>query len=288
MTPRVEVVRSGPLTSVQDLGRFGHRRDGVSPSGAADLGAMARANLLVGNAPGEAVLEATFGHLALRAVDAVTIAVTGADCPGVRMNAVVRLAAGRTLDLGAASAGVRAYVAVAGGIAVPAVLGSRSTDTLSGLGPAPLRDGQVLDIGSTPIRDGSKLHPATPPPDPPAGGVALNLIRGPHDDWLPIPAWSTLAERRWEVSPESNRVAVRLRGPALAIRDAALPPEPLVRGAVQVPRDGMPIIFLADHPVTGGYPVVGVLTPGSCDALAQCRPGSTVSLRAAAAVSAPT
>jgi biotin-dependent carboxylase-like uncharacterized protein len=278
VTRHIEVLRSGPLATVQDLGRFGHRAVGVSPSGAADLGAMARANALIGNPAGAAVIEATFGGISLRAIDAVTVAVTGAACPGATMDAAVELSAGDTLNLDGARAGIRTYIAVAGGIDVAPVLGSRSTDTLSGLGPPPLAQGQLLPIGTS---GGAATQPAASPPALPSAGVDLALTPGPRADWLAGEAWTALGESSWEVSPDSNRVAVRLRGDALAVRDASLPPEPLVRGAVQVPPDGRPIVFLADHPVTGGYPVVAVLSPASCDLIAQCRPGASVRLLSA-------
>lgn len=284
MTRHLEVLRSGPLTTVQDLGRFGHRAAGVSPSGAADLGAMARANALVGNPAGAAVLEATFGGVSLRALDAMRIAVTGATCAGVVMESAFEVDRDDTVSLDGAAAGIRSYIAVAGGIDVPPVLGSRSTDTLSGLGPEPLRRADLLPVGPV-IDAGPAASPArsAPAPDLPGAGFDLAVERGPRDDWLPEETWAALAagDISWEVSPESNRVAMRLRGAPLAVRARSLPPEPLVRGAVQVPPDGRPIVFLADHPVTGGYPVVAVLTSSSCDLAAQCRPGASVRLLSA-------
>jgi biotin-dependent carboxylase-like uncharacterized protein len=274
MSRRVEVVRSGPLTTVQDLGRFGHRSIGVSPSGAADRGAMARANALTGNPADAAVLEATFGGLSLRALDPVTVAVTGAVCAGALMDVPVELAAGDTLTLDGARTGVRTYVAVSGGIDVAPVLGSRSTDTLSGLGPPPVAAGQVLAIGTPAAGAPSTAEP----PALPQVLVDLEHTPGPRADWLPGAGWGRLDEASWEVSPDSNRVAVRLRGAAAPVRDGSLPPEPLMRGAVQIPPDGRPIVFLADHPVTGGYPVVAVLTPTACDLIAQCRTGTSVRL----------
>jgi biotin-dependent carboxylase-like uncharacterized protein len=274
MSGRLEVLRTGPLTTVQDLGRPGYRSIGVSPSGAADRGAMARANALAGNPAEAAVLEATFGGLSLRAIVGATVAVTGGVCAGAPMDVGVPLEAGQTLELDAPTAGLRTYIAVAGGIDVAPTLGSRSTDTLSGLGPPPLAAGQVLEIG----RAWGAAAAAAGPPALPAGAADLHFTPGPRADWLTGAGWSGLDETAWEVSPESNRVAVRLRGAAAPIREASLPPEPLVRGAVQVPPDGHPIVFMADHPVTGGYPVVEVLTPLSCDLLAQCRPGTTVRL----------
>ncbi len=281
MSRHLEVLRSGPLTTVQDSGRPGHRAAGVSPSGAADRGGMARANALVGNPAGRAVLEATFGGLMVRALDGLVLSITGAICPGATMDTRLELAAGDTLTLDGARHGVRTYVAVGGGIDVPSVLGSRSTDTLSRLGPPPLVVGQRLPVGSltdTGERPGIPGRAVLPE----QAVTWLDLLRGPRDDWLSESAWERLAEVIWEVSPDSNRVAVRLSGPPLPVALRSLPPEPLVRGAVQVPPDGRPIVFLADHPVTGGYPVVGVLTATASDLIAQCRPGAGVSLREAA------
>lgn len=279
MSREVTVITAGPLTTVQDRGRFGHRDRGVSPSGAADLGSAAHANRLAGNPASAAVLEATLGHLVLRASGALVIAVTGATCPGVRMDEPVDLAAGATLALGAARAGARAYVAIRGGVAVPPVLGSRSTDILGGLGPAPLRDGDTLQVGADPATMPAPGQHLPPEPLPAPGSAArLELLRGPRDDRLSRHGWEGLESQEWSVTPRSSRVAVRLAGAALTVVGAAVDPEPLVRGAIQVPPDGHPIVFLADHPVTGGYPVVGVLTAASCDLLAQCRPGCAVSL----------
>jgi biotin-dependent carboxylase-like uncharacterized protein len=276
MSAGFEVLRSGPLTTVQDLGRGGYRWMGVSPSGAADRAAMGRANALVGNSPGAAVLEATFGGVSLRALEAATLAVTGAVCEGASMDVAFVLEAGDTLTLDAPRSGLRTYVAVAGGIDVEPVLGSRSTDTLSGLGPPYLVAGQVLAVGGAPTVPGATS--AAAPPALPSLVVDLEFTPGPRADWLPAAAWRGLDDMSWEVSPESNRVAVRFHGAATSIRAGSIPPEPLMRGAVQIPPDGRPIVFLADHPVTGGYPVVAVLTPSSRDLIAQCRPGTSVRL----------
>jgi biotin-dependent carboxylase-like uncharacterized protein len=182
------------------------------------------------------------------------------------------VAAGAVLEVGPAAHGVRSYLAVAGGIAVEPVLGSRATDTLSGLGPAPVRDGDVLPLG-TPASavPAVEFTPWSVPPDE----LVLGLHLGPRDDWFTPAAVTTLLRDAYTLSPVSNRVGARLAGPALTrARDAELPSEGVVLGAVQVPADGQPLIFLADHPTTGGYPVIGVVddvTP-----LAQARPGTTV------------
>jgi allophanate hydrolase subunit 2 len=160
---------------------------------------------------------------------------------------------------------------VAGGLAVPAVLGSRSTDTLSGLGPARARDGDRLPLGPPTPRSGAAPPAWTAGHEP----VSLRVRLGPRDDWFTAEAIETLLTTAYTVSPNSNRVGARLAGAALARAQAAeLPSEGVVLGAIQVPADGQPLVFLADHPTTGGYPVIAVVT--DVTALAQARPGSTV------------
>ena len=180
--------------------------------------------------------------------------------------------AGAVLDIGPARAGVRTYLAVAGGIDVPPVLGSRSTDTLSGLGPAPLRDGDTLPLGP-PTGPAAPVW-FTPPLD---REPRLRVTLGPRDDWFTADALDVLATATWTVSTRSNRVAARLEGPKLtrATTDE-LPSEGLVLGAVQVPIGGEPLVFLADHPTTGGYPVIAVVTRPGLDALAQAPPGTAL------------
>ncbi|MFG3286634.1 biotin-dependent carboxyltransferase family protein [Streptomyces sp. NPDC048111] len=257
------VVRAGALTSVQDEGRHGHAHLGVPRSGALDLPAARLANRLVGNAPGAAVLETTLNGCALRARCAVTVAVTGAPCP-VRLDgrpaawgAPVRVPEGGVIEVGAATYGVRSYVAFAGGVAVEPVLGSRSTDLLSGLGPAPLSDGTVLPLGrpaGAPLYADQALPPGVPTE------LVLRVRPGPRADWFTPDAPAVLAGGRYRVSSSSNRIGLRMEGPPLARAvGGELPSEGMVLGAVQVPPDGQPVVFLADHPTTGGYPVIGVV-----------------------------
>ncbi|MEU6387566.1 biotin-dependent carboxyltransferase family protein [Streptomyces bauhiniae] len=279
MTDRaLVVVRAGALTTVQDRGRPGHAHLGVPRSGALDPPAAALVNRLVGNSPDAAVLETTLDGCAVRARSAVTVAVGGAPCP-VRVGgrpapwgAPVRVASGEVLQVGAAVAGVRSYVAVAGGVAVEPVLGSRATDLLSGLGPAPLTDGIVLPLGP-PTAAPARLDTA-PQPAPPAE-LVLRVTLGPREDWFTPRALKTLTSRTYRVSPASNRIGLRTEGPALErARAGELPSEGMVWGAVQVPPDGRPLIFLADHPTTGGYPVVAVVHPADLPGAAQARPGT--------------
>jgi biotin-dependent carboxylase-like uncharacterized protein len=272
------VVRAGALTTVQDRGRPGHAHLGVPRSGALDGPAAALVNRLVGNPPDAAVLETTLDGCAVRPRCAVTVAVGGAPCPvtvdgrPVPWGAPVRIAAGALLDVGRARAGVRGYVAVSGGLAVEAVLGSRSTDLLSGLGPPPLTNGAVLPLG--PANGTHARVDVAPQPAPPAE-LVLRVTLGPRDDWFTDAALRTLTGRTYAVSSASNRIGLRTEGPALERAvPGELPSEGLVLGAVQVPADGRPLVFLADHPTTGGYPVVAVVRPADLPAAAQAVPGT--------------
>ncbi|GAA1417739.1 biotin-dependent carboxyltransferase family protein [Streptomyces thermospinosisporus] len=281
MTDRaLVVVRAGALTTVQDLGRPGHAHLGVPRSGALDGPAAALANRLAGNPPEAAVLETTLNGVAVRPRSSVTVAVTGAPGPvtvdgrPVPWGAPVRVPAGALLDVGAAVSGVRAYVAVSGGIAVDPVLGSRSTDLLSGLGPAPLTDGELLPLGTGPAR--AAPVDTAPQPAPPAE-LVLRVTLGPRDDWFTPEAVRAFTSGTYRVSPASNRIGLRTTGPALPrARTGELPSEGMVLGAVQVPPDGTPVVFLADHPTTGGYPVIAVVRPTDLPAAAQARPGTPV------------
>jgi biotin-dependent carboxylase-like uncharacterized protein len=279
----IEVIRSGPLATVQDLGRPGWASLGVSPSGAADLGALRLANRLVGNPESAACLEVTLGGLVVRFKAAAIVALTGAPCPvrvGDRqgfVNGPIAVPAGVRLGLGAPPRGLRTYLAVRGGIDVPPVFGSRSTDLLSGLGPEPVTPGTRLPVGDAAARWPTVDQVPVPAlPD----DLELRVLPGPRHDWVTADAVRRLATATYEVSARSNRVGVRLEGPPLTrARRDELPPEGIVRGAVQVPPDGKPVLFLADHPVTGGYPVIGVVEPADTDLLGQARPGQRVSLR---------
>ncbi|WP_329087563.1 biotin-dependent carboxyltransferase family protein [Actinomadura citrea] len=280
----IEVVRPGPLATVQDLGRPGRAHLGVPRSGAADQRAFRLANRLVGNPEGAAGVEFTFGGAALRFHRRAWIAVTGApvtlrvDGRAHGMNAPCFAAAGALVEFGTPTSGLRSYVAVRGGVAVDEVLGSRSTDLLSGLGPAPLAPGDRLPIGSAAGLQHINVDvvPAAALPETPV----LRILPGPRDDWFTHDALPTLTSTPYEVSPDSNRVGVRLNGPPLVrARDGELGSEGMVLGSLQVPPSGLPIIFLADHPTTGGYPVVAVLASASVAEAAQLRPGQKLRFR---------
>ncbi|KAB1150829.1 biotin-dependent carboxyltransferase family protein [Streptomyces luteolifulvus] len=281
MTDRaLAVVRAGALTTVQDRGRPGHAHVGVPRSGALDPPAAALVNRLVGNPPEAAVLETTLNGCAVRPRSAVTAAVGGAPCRvtldgrPAAWGAPVRVPAGAVLEIGAALSGVRSYVAVSGGIAVEPLLGSRSTDLLSGLGPPPLTDGAVLPLGH-PVDLHARVDVA-PQPRPPAE-LVLRVTLGHRDDWFTPQAVRAFTTRAYRVSSASNRIGLRTQGPVLErARSGELPSEGMVLGAVQVPPDGRPVIFLADHPTTGGYPVIAVVRAADLPAAAQAVPGIPV------------
>jgi biotin-dependent carboxylase-like uncharacterized protein len=269
----IEVLAAGPLTTVQDRGRPGWAHLGVPPSGAADPHALALGNRLVGNDAGAAALEATLSGPRLLFRAAALVAVTGAETEV--SNRPFEVAVGEVLELGRFLNGVRAYVSVRGGIDVEPVLGSRSTDLLSGLGPPQLTEGDVLPIGREPT---TTLQPDVEPPSPLPAEPILRLLPGPRDDWFAPSALELLAAGPWRVSPSSNRVGVRLEGPRIErVRHEELLSEGVVTGALQVPPSGQPILLLNDHPTTGGYPVIGVVHAGDLPLVGQLRPGQRLS-----------
>lgn len=281
MTRSAVVLDPGVLCTLQDRGRPGLASLGVPPSGADDLAAHDLANRLVGNRADAATLEVTMGGLRLRAETDLVLAAAGARCPGFDHHAVVTVPAGTVVALGLPPAGVRTYLAVRGGWEAEPVLGSRSTDVLSGLGPPPVRPGQRLLVGTAVER-----HPdvdQAPVPEPGAEPVRVEVLPGPRASWFGREAWQVLLETEWTVGGDSNRVGIRLEGPRGLRRERSgeLVSEGMVRGAVQVPPSGRPVVFLADHPVTGGYPVIACVREAHLSVLAQVRAGQGVRFGAA-------
>ncbi|WP_350349122.1 biotin-dependent carboxyltransferase family protein [Agromyces sp. G08B096] len=283
--PRALLVEhSGPSALVEDLGRSGLAHLGVAGSGALDRAALTLANRLVGNPAGAAGLELLGGGFAARFSGTHWFAVAGAwgdlrlDGRRIAPYTAARAADGALLELGAPERGIRYLLAVRGGFDEPPVLGSRSRDTLAGLGPAPVSAGRVLPIGvepeaSVPVLDQEAAFP------PPVEAVTLGLLPGPRADWLTPASLAGLVDGEWRLSPDSDRVGARLEGRPLHRHAGELPSEATVPGAIQVPPSGSPTILLADRPVTGGYPVVAVVDPASLDRLAQVRPGQAVRFR---------
>lgn len=282
----ITVHRAGALSLIEDLGRPGYASLGVSGSGAADRGAIRTANRLVGNDENAAAIEVTLGGLKISSDRPVWCAVTGPatdiflDGREVSVHSSFHLPTGASLRISSPAAGLRNYLAVRGGINVSPVLGSRSGDLLSGLGPGALEPGDQLEVGrpTSPLPDIGFVPDPTRPAGLPLTGE-LTLTPGPRRDWFTPAAFTALTQHSWTVTGDADRTAIRLNGPELTRRSVGeLPSEALLRGAIQVPTSGQPLIFLADHPVTGGYPVIAVLTEQSCDLAAQLRPGDTFRL----------
>ncbi len=267
---------------VQDLGRPGRSEIGVSPSGAFDRRAARQANTLVHNPADAAVLE-VLGSVTFRASRPTTVAVAGApgalaiDGVPVSSMGTLHVPDGGVLTIGAPVVGLRRVVAVRGGVAAEPVLGSRSTDTLSGLGPPALAVGSSVPVG-----------PGAAGPDlrqldvgvPGVGDLTVQVVLGPRDDWFTAGAVAMLLRTGWVVSGRSDRIGLRLDGPAL---ERAVPgeleSEPVLRGSIQVTSAGLPVVLGPDHPATGGYPVIGVVVDADTDALAQAAPGRVVRFR---------
>ncbi|WP_425566906.1 biotin-dependent carboxyltransferase family protein [Sphaerisporangium flaviroseum] len=287
----LEVLATGPLATVQDLGRPGRGDLGVGRSGAADRGALRLANRLLANPEGAAALEVTLGGLKVRAHGDLIIALAGAPCPatvtdaagrtrGIGHQSVESLPDGATLRLRVPKRGLRTYVAVRGGLDVPEVLGSRATDIMAGLGPERPAPGAVLPVGPPPAS--FPVVDLAPVPQSHPGEPVLEILPGPRDDWFTAEALKVLCSEPYEVTADSNRVGMRLDGPCLErVRQEELPPEGMVPGALQVPPSGRPTLFLADHPVTGGYPVIAVVCTRDVDRAAQLRPGQRIRFRRA-------
>ena len=270
----IVVLEPGPLATVQDAGRHGYAHLGVPTAGPLDGPAARLGNRLVGNREDAAVAESLLGGLTVELREGRWVAVTGApvevsldDRPAAH-SAAFWAPSGAQVRLGRVARGMRCYLAVGGGIAVDPVLGSRSTDTLAWVGPPALATGAELPLGPAPERPAAADVPAR------RRTGSLRVHPGPQAAWFDSPR--ALYDEEWSVSEHSNRVGLRLRGTALARPGRELPSQGMVTGAIQVPADGQPVVFLADHPPTGGYPVIGVVDPADLWQCAQVRPGETL------------
>jgi KipI family sensor histidine kinase inhibitor len=280
----VEVVEGGVLTTVQGPRRTGHRRIGVSGAGPLDLRAHRAANRLVGNHEDAPALECTVSGPTLRFHHPVRLALTGADLGAVLqradlgewpvpMGAPVLARAGNVLRFAGPRAGCRASLAIAGGIDVPAVLGSPSTDLpggFGGLSGRALRAGDVLGLGHCRRGDPREGEEWTAP----STSVSVRVVLGPQDDCFPPASVETFFTAVWRVGPTSDRVGLRLLGPGLAHRgQGEIVSDGMVPGCIQVPPDGQPIVMMADAPTTGGYPKIATVVSADLGHLAQLVPG---------------
>jgi biotin-dependent carboxylase-like uncharacterized protein len=280
----IEIVRTGLQATIQDVGRSGYGHLGVPEAGAMDPASLQMANRLVGNDDRAAGIEFLMGGFAVRFIAQQVFCVSGAPAGLWLDGRPVAAAAwqlgrpGQILEADRPPFGMRTYLAVAGGIEVPAQLGSRSTDTLSGLGPEPVRPGDILEIGrplrAAPFVDAPGVSVASP-----ARHVRVRYRWGPREDRFTPAAREALCTSSWQITHRTDRIGVRLQGPALNYQiEAELPTEGLALGSIQVPPSGQPIIHLANHPPTGGYPVIGVIAGADVARVAQCTPGTTLRL----------
>lgn len=297
--PSFTILATGPQALIEDRGRPGHAATGISASGHFDRLSAARANHAVGNTPDAPLIESLFGGLSfttncdtymIATGVLATVSVRHADGTSKNhtTNDVIRLFAGDQVTLSAPEYGLRAYVAVRGGFDVPQVVGSSAFDVMSTLGPKPLSVGQQLAIETTGrfIHDPDWLPLVSHlvPLWKPTHHHILKVIPGPRDYWFTTEAIHNLFTQTFTVNSSSNRVGVRLQAAIPLQRrqeriGEELASEGMVRGCIQVPPDGNPVIFGPDHPVTGGYPVIGVLTSFSSDHSGQLQPGDTVQLK---------
>ena len=271
---RIHVIAPGFLTTVQDLGRFGYAHFGISPSGAADPLALRAGNLLVGNAENAPALEMTLTGGEFAFERAAVIALTGSDfASSVPMWQPVEIRPGETVRSGPAHNGARCYLCVRGGLDVPLVMGSASVHVMTGVGGRPLRSGDVLPIGDACVR--RPRHPARGVPA--HNGIAcLRTTVGPQARWF----GEELYAARYLVSEESNRMGIRLHGPALPSPALAqgrhMITEGVPLGAVQAPPGGQPIILFVEHQTTGGYPKPANVISADFWRLGQLRPRDEV------------
>ena len=287
-----EVLSPGIMSTVQDLGRFGCARYGVAVSGALDGFAVRVANLLVGNAENAAVIETTLMGLRIKVLRDAVLAVTGGDLQGRRereslpMWRSIEVREGETIAFAGPRSGFRAYIAVAGGISVPAVMGSRSTNLASGFGGfegRALRKGDILSV--EPVKDlmrfaGRVFDPGSVPRY--ASPWRLRVVWGPQDEDFSEEGQRTFATSVFSVSPDSDRTGIRLKGPVIARKPEAgdsIISEGIVSGAIQVPGDGQPIIILGET-ASGGYRKIATLISADLPLLGQITPGDEVGFEA--------
>ncbi|MQT56934.1 5-oxoprolinase/urea amidolyase family protein [Pseudomonas sp. FSL R10-0399] len=279
----LEIISPGLHSVLQDMGRPGQTGQGVSRSGALDLGALRSANRAVGNPSDMACVESVLGGLSFICHGRALIAITGAHTPVTITNASglqwqasnyqpIELEAGDRVSLGSPKAGLRSYLAIRGGFDVTPVLGSLSTDTLAQLGPEALAVGDRLGF-TAPVTGTSVSLTEAPAFELPITDniVTLDVVMGPRTDWFTQDAIQRLSSQLWRVTSQSNRVGIRLSGdtPLERFNHQELPSEGTSVGAIQVPASGQPVLFLADHPLTGGYPVIASVATHHLDLAGQ-------------------
>lgn len=278
----IEVVKAGRWTTIQDRGRQGLERFGIPPGGAADWFAASAANRLVGNNPDAALLECTASGPALRFRADSVVAVTGGQAANTASWRATRVMSGSVLEIGAIGPGLRAYLAVRGGIDVPEVLGSRSFCQRGAFGGGfgrPLAADDRLEVGE--FDNGEPF--AAPWPSlhrPPLQGPwEVRVIAGPHSDAFDRAALARLSAVACRITPALDRMGMRLVTPGLRLQAQEILTTPLTSGAIQVTPSGELIALLVDHQTTGGYPVIATAIKADLPLLAQARPDETIRFR---------
>lgn len=290
---QIKILTAGPHASVQDFGRIGHQALGVPEGGVLDPVSMRLANALVGNAPDQSVLEVCLGGLGFTAMADCHIALTGTkkgqltllddtginlDVPSYRSIAVKK---GRTVRLGMLPDSNTAIIAISGGIDVPRLYGSMATSPnamIGGFEGRLLRDGDILSLGDPYDQSDGGEYQLTPPED---NSDKIRIVFGPQDNRFTDAAKSQLIHDDYTLTPVLNRMGMRLDGPPLAHRDTAdIPSDGIVKGSIQVPGNGIPIILLADHQTTGGYTKIATVISADLPKLARMRPGEKLRFEA--------
>jgi len=268
----LRVVSPGFMTTVQDLGRFGWAHFGVSASGAADGLALRAGNLLVGNAENAAALEMTLVGGAFEFEADTVIALTGSEFgAGLPLWSAVEIKAGDTVRCGPTQSGARCYLTVRGGIAVPKVMGSASVHVMTGVGGRALRKGDILPLGGEAVRRPRRANQGAPEFVRAPNGT-LRVTAGPQAARFQDELYAAV----WRVSEESNRMGIRLRGPAIPSPGGHMITEGVPLGAIQVPPDGQPIVLFVEHQTTGGYPKPANVISAEFWRLGQLRPRDQV------------
>lgn len=283
------VISPGPLSTVQDAGRFGYMNTGFSPSGAMDTYSMRIANLLVGNSPDDGVVEMTLMGMSVSFDCTSVIALTGADMSpklngaDIPMYTSVEVNAGDTLTLGVANAGMRSYLAIAGGFDIPLVMGSMSTNLKCAIGGF---NGRKLQAGDViPLRHSIPLsvigRRSTTPKNNYGNTITLRVLLGPQDDYFTEGGINTFLSTEYTVSAKSDRMGIRLDGTAVENKNGVdIISDGIATGSVQIPSSGTPIIMMADRQTTGGYAKIATVISSDLKLIAQARAGDKIKFEA--------
>lgn len=286
---KLTILSPGPLTTVQDEGRFGYMNTGFSPGGAMDRGAMRLANLLVGNKMNEGVLEMTMAGITAAFSCDTVIAVTGADMSpllngkNVAMNESILVKKGDELKLGFANGGLRTYLAVAGGFDLPLVMGSLSTNLKCCLGGF---QGRKLAAGDEiPLKKSiSSFQKRSFSPPKQSSTLHIHAMLGPQEDYFTDGGIHSFFTEEYTVSPQSDRMGIRLEGVAVESKNGVdIISDGIAFGSVQIPAAGTPIIMMADRQTTGGYAKIATVISSDLDLLAQAKPGDKIRFHCVAA-----